>query len=186
MNKIIAFLTILVLTLALVSCSASQGTSEAETIENSLLPAYVPGSIKLTPIEYLDEYPFKVTKREIYYSISSVFEELVYPDAADEVFGDYKNPDGIEPIEMRLVTFLKHFNIPKEDFIKATERLKEIRLKNDMDIGHEEYELPNADIIYTFDNEIINAYFRRENPVAPDWAKVKTYESYAEYQKAKG
>ncbi len=45
-------------------------------------------------------------------------------------------------------------------------------------------EFPNPSILYTFDNEIINAYYRRENPVVPDWSKVTVYESYAEYKEA--
>ena len=87
---------------------------------------------------------------------------------------------------MQMANYLKYNNIKKENFIAAVQQMYEMYLDSGCDITEEEYELPNADIIYTFDNEVINAYYRRENPVAPDWSKVKTYESYAEYQKAKG
>jgi hypothetical protein len=46
-----------------------------------------------------------------------------------------------------------------------------VRIGFDMVTPIESNELPNLDIIYTFDNEVINAYYRRENPVVPDWMK---------------
>ena len=94
----------------------------------------------------------------------------------------YDNSEG----EMEMASFLKHYEINKQDFIRGIQLMYEIYLERGWDIIEEPYELPNPDIIYTFDNEVINAYYRRENPVAPDWSKVKTYESYAEYRKAKG
>jgi len=85
---------------------------------------------------------------------------------------------------MDTVTFIKYCHISKDDFAVALEKAKRHWLAykiSEIEFDHEEWELPNADIIYTFDNEIINAYYRRENPVEPDWAQVKTYESYSAY-----
>jgi hypothetical protein len=175
MKKIAIFFILMILCATAVACTADPlepstqdvDTLTVETITTQsastvkALPVYVPGSIKLVPKEYLDEFSFPVTKREVYYSISGAFEILAYPEAADEIFNGYKT-NGIEPTEMRLVTFVKHFNISRKDFEKALEAERKRRIDVGFDISDEQYELPNADIIYTFDNEIINEYYRRE------------------------
>ena len=86
--------------------------------------------------------------------------------------------------EMELATYIKHNKTPKEELLAAIQEEYDWCTNNGFYITEEENELPNADIIYTFDNEVINAYYRRENPVAPDWSKVKTYGSYEEYKAA--
>jgi len=83
---------------------------------------------------------------------------------------------------MALVSFIKHYKIEKDDFVEAVQREYEWALDSGCSIYNEDCELPNADIIYTFDNEVINAYYRRENPVVPD--EYRTYESYEEYLRA--
>ncbi len=68
---------------------------------------------------------------------------------------------------MRMVKFIKHFNISKEDFEKANlELAKEIvemgekpTMRSSDFENQQVYEIYNADIIYTFDNEIINEYY---------------------------
>jgi hypothetical protein len=70
--------------------------------------------------------------------------------------------NGKEPEEMLLVTFVKYYEISKEDFEKATKNEEKIHNQFGENLYLEDYELPNADIIYTFDNEIINEYYRRE------------------------
>ena len=62
---------------------------------------------------------------------------------------------------MVLVTLIKHCNISRQDFDKAVKQLVEQYATSGLDMTTEDYEIPNADIIYTFDNEIINAYYRR-------------------------
>ncbi|MBR3991776.1 MAG: hypothetical protein IKI91_06530 [Clostridia bacterium] len=75
---------------------------------------------------------------------------------------------GIEPDEMYLVTFIKHFHITREQFDTALEELRkndEERLNREGSNDKpkdERFEIPNGDIIYTFDNEIINNYYRRD------------------------
>ena len=88
------------------------------------------------------------------------------------------------PTEMCLVAMIKLYNVPKEKFEEAIQRQAEILLAEGRDLSTEDWELPNADIIYTFDNEVINAYYRRENPVVPESGTYQTYESYEEYKKA--
>lgn len=76
--------------------------------------------------------------------------------------------NGIEPQEMYTVTFIKDFHISREAFEQACEEFQlwledksERWAEGDAIFSMEEYEMPNADIIYTFDNEIINNYYRR-------------------------
>mgnify|MGYP006900616291 CR=1 FL=1 len=76
--------------------------------------------------------------------------------------------NGIEPQEMYTVTFIKDFHISREVFEQACEEFQlwledksERWAEGDAIFSMERYEMPNADIIYTFDNEIINNYYRR-------------------------
>ena len=83
-----------------------------------------------------------------------------------------------KPNSMEIVEFVKHFNISKEDFEKATlksaKSIKELGYSpcyNPQDFAEQESdEILNADIIYTFDYDIINQYYKglRENyPFGP-------------------
>jgi hypothetical protein len=68
-----------------------------------------------------------------------------------------------EPTTMYLKDFVEYFNIPKEDFVAAVEKAKLRDTKNGIAFDtREDNEYPNADIIYTFDDEIIDYYYRRE------------------------
>lgn len=63
---------------------------------------------------------------------------------------------------MLLVTMIKRYNIPKEAFQSVVDYYIQLCQKLDQDMLHEEYEIPNVDVIYTFDNEIINRFYRYE------------------------
>jgi hypothetical protein len=135
-------------------------TTNPETTAGNM-PEYVPGSIKLEPDELIGgDFSYTPTKRQVYYSVTSEIIEMIPAGTTDELFE--KNKDiYTEPTEMRLVTVIKYCNIPKADFVAAMEREKAKRLAVGLDITEEEFEIPNPDIIYTFDNEIINYYYRR-------------------------
>jgi len=180
----------------LCSCSLINPENTVEDIsmsteEFAFPEEYMPDSIKLNPSEaYCDDGHsyYKCSYRRVYYSLP-----FSPPDSGltwDEV-NEYMNSvsralDGNEPEEMIVVTFIKHFKMPKGQFVELIK--KEIRYSASagIDLLLEQNELPNPDIIYTFDNEIINAYYRRENPVTPDWDKVVVYESYGDYLAAEG
>lgn len=128
------------------------------------IPTYKPKSIKIEAEPDLTngtfaEWGYIPTKRYIYYNISGVYAEL-----ADENGLDFMNElsPNKEHEEMALVMFIKRNNIKKEDFEKAIEKDRELRIKLGQDMTTEEYELPNADIIYTFNNKLINYYYRRQ------------------------
>jgi len=150
------------------------------------LPNYPdPKVIKLDPNEeYPEEADYKRTYRVIYYLIPYDLAKYVGSEPY-EVWVESRTYSGDKEIhEMLIAKLAKDFNIPKEDFVEIYRRDVERHLRNGWSIYNEADEIPNANIIYTFDNEIINAYYRRENPVAPDWSKTATYESYAAYQEA--
>ena len=122
-----------------------------------------------------------LTKRYVYYAIN-LFTLPIPAEAVGIYFDELWH--SAEPTEMAFLTFIKEYSIHKEVFEEAIRVEWEDRNHLGLDMTQEEYELPNPDIIYTFDNEIINAYYRRENPVAPKPGTYKTYESYEEYKKA--
>ena len=172
--------------------------SEPETtkaaITNIAWPSYIPENIRLEPegYVYLDDWGTVAKYRAAYYGyrfvglgdrekeieISNLLRERHYD--ADGRF--------IETDEMDLVAIVKYCEIAKEDFVAALQEEQQwalsLRPYDDIEFDREDAEFPNPDIIYTFDNDIINAYYRRENPVAPDWSKTTVYESYAAYKEA--
>ncbi|MCI9448902.1 MAG: hypothetical protein HFE30_01445 [Clostridiales bacterium] len=95
--------------------------------------------------------------------------DLVDREAANSWYNDVVVPNienNTEPQEMYTVSFVKHFKISKEEFEQANEQRKllfeKFRVVNGDDISDEGHEIYNADIIYTFDNNIINNYYRRD------------------------
>ena len=107
--------------------------------------------------------------RLIYYNVPLPFWELV--DNQDELQEWYENLLEVNPDEtnqMVMKVFLEHYNISREDFDKANLKWAKIvrddfRGKPMMDpkdfANQETDEVFNGDIIYTFDDEIINEYY---------------------------
>ena len=179
-------------------------TSEVSVATNVEWLTYAPKDIKLIPDEQFlndENYGYIPKYRRVYYdfdlvtNVTGIQTDLVKDKKALWEFYDMiveerrANGGGYEIDEMYLITYIKHFKIPKEAFEKAIEEKKHFCVSSgfyNINPESEVWELPNPDIIYTFDNEIINAYYRRENPVTPDWSKTKTYESYEEYLRMNG
>ncbi len=106
--------------------------------------------------------------RSIYYICPTFLYDLVDRQEVDDWYNETVKPDienNVEPTEMYTVNFVKHFHIAKEDFERlSAERLhdfEERAEKTGEKIDTEFHEIHNADIIYTFDNEIINNYYLR-------------------------
>lgn len=129
---------------------------------------------------YIDPYTTKY--RRIYYSsIRVCFAELVSDEEYDEWIKQYhkKYPTGdglfeegekiVEPERMKIVDFILYFNIPREEFEEANNtwchrmiKWGDVPVMNPKDYKEqEEFEVYNVDIIYTFDDEIINEYYER-------------------------
>ena len=100
-----------------------------------------------------------------YYSIPGPFADLVGREECYDWETEYAQ-NIILSNRMLIVDFIKHFDISKENFEKANLQLAKALGKNNkmmmnpLDYTNQEiYEVFNADIIYTFDDEIINEYY---------------------------
>lgn len=163
----------------------SETTDLAETAEPTS-DAFVPlpndagGDIG----DYVDIYDLKY--RSIYYTggssgLNVFFAELVsdeeYNEWLEQYYDKYSNGDGMfkegeeinEPERMKVVDFIMYFDIPKEEFEEANNtwchrmiKWGDVPVMNPKDYKEqEEFEVYNVDILYTFDDEIINAYYER-------------------------
>lgn len=155
---------------------AEEENSSSETEQNRTensdysaennLPEYTPGSVKLVS-QNSDNYPFERKYRMAYYRIWGEFSDLL----SEEEYSDYQqwtqnvseeNGYGEFQNEMLLVSFVKRYGISREEFDAAAQKYTENSKRDNWDMLSEEFEVPNGDIIYTFDNEIINNYYRYE------------------------
>jgi hypothetical protein len=129
----------------------------------SNLPVHTPGSIKLEDALF-QEFTFTPHYRLIYYTLSGVFLDIVDEKDSDKWITEFNKQWEIGQDSTKMITaeFVKYFNIPKEMFIKKFEEQKQLLIEQGCNVNSEEWELPNADIIYTFDDEIINNYYRRQ------------------------
>jgi hypothetical protein len=130
------------------------------------LPTYLAGSIQLDELKprqgIFAETPYTPTKRFVYYNIDGFFLELVPDRGAAYINKLEADKNHIEPTEMVLVGFVQYYRISTSEFKKAMLQRQKYNQEFGLDSNSERYELPNPDIIYTFDNEIINEYYRRE------------------------
>ena len=106
--------------------------------------------------------------RQCYYQIFYQLTQLVDEEELKEWEKRTYALDPDETNEMVVKLFIQHFNISKEDFERANLELAKVLyapngsevMMNPKDYANQEmYELYNADIIYTFDDEIINEYY---------------------------
>ena len=136
------------------------------TSTTSILPTYVSGNIELQEewyIKTLMDVSYPLHYRAIYYELDSTVGNMVDEKERGIWYSEYQKAYGEkEATEMLYVSFIKHFNIPQADFEKFVEDREALYLAHGTDVSDEMYEIPNPDIIYTFDNAIINEYYRRE------------------------
>ena len=142
--------------------NSSTPQTEPPTQEGGL-PVYIPGSIKLGERE-IPEFNFLRNYRSCYYAIDGYFLDLVDMSEFNKWAASVDGTDGSKELkEMLLVSFVKRFDISRDVFDKTIEEMKKgYTLAGVGDFNNEGNEIPNADIIYTFDNEIINEYYRYE------------------------
>lgn len=153
-------------------------TMEAWAGDNAVIPDIIPqfvqGDMKIRTAQgALEHAPYKTTFppkfRDCYYWGQSVLYDLVDNEAFGEWYNAVVQPDidsNAEPQEMYTVSFVKYFQISRDDFDRCCEakreRMESLRDEHGHDITGEGAEIPNGDIIYTFDNEIINSYYLRD------------------------
>jgi len=128
------------------------------------LPYHESGSINLRSpghFEELFELPFTLQHRAIFYQIPPDISDLVADQGAVRAWMEtHMWGAGTQLYPMLLMRFVQHFNIPKADFVSAVEATRARIISAGFDIGDENYELPNADIIYTFNPELISHFYR--------------------------
>ncbi len=166
MKKIIAVF-LLVMLMCFSACTKKQSLqNETETKESTtsvtdgetLLTEKDVGGGSLTTRKY----------RVRYYSVPYQFVMLVGREAYEEWDDEYNtlNPDDTN--EMVIKKFVQHFDISREDFEKANlefakvlaEGVINFPLMNPKDYADQEVdEIFNPNIIYTFDDNIINNYY---------------------------
>ena len=143
-------------------------TPDEITTENTIDPQPVEANY--------DDY-FGVRKykyRYNYYRITAPYIDIVGGEAYLDWFESNPKFASEEIDEMLMVSFIKHFNITREQFDEANRNREKFYRENDMELlvypfendgeysyDDEAYEIYNADIIYTFDNELINEYYAR-------------------------
>ena len=177
MRKTVA-ISLLMLILLTACSNQSQTIAEttaeivAQTTTELFMPVH-PDSISLRPDDYFSDLASIVQHRFIYYFLPGQISDLVQDqDAVEEWI--YENMSTMEVFrEMPLMQFVQYFNISKEEFLVVVENTRENYIRLGISFDDDEWELPCPDIIYTFDNDIISAFYRRENPVAPDWWPVE-------------
>lgn len=117
-----------------------------------------------------DGFSYDRNYRLIYYTTTN-FDDLVPQEQYDEWFAYYRELNGYhsgysyeekEPCEMALVSFIKYCNIPREAVEKRIAEIEAFREEQGIDFVDESNEIPDADILYTFNNAIINDYYRYE------------------------
>jgi len=112
------------------------------------------------------EGDFDIRKfRPRFYDMALPFAELV----GLEVFDDWlmSRSDEERENENVAVSFIRDFNISREDFTRANEELRQLWASHGaLPTDSDSFELYPVDLIFTFDNERINRYFLRENSAA--------------------
>jgi len=100
--------------------------------------------------------------RPIFYHLPYPFVQIVGSDA-HRAFRISRCPIETET-ENIAVSFIRYFNISKEDFTRANEQRRQLLIDRGTIPGiTSSFELYPVDLIFTFDNERINEYFLWEN-----------------------
>ncbi len=213
MKKIITVLTICILLFGLASCADKKGVEQTTTspsvsasVENSTEKTKDKTTVPITNSQ--ENISNDVGGGEIlqdkyrvrYYNITTEFAKLADPVEVraweEKIYEVYPN----ETNEMIMKRFIQDFNISREDFDKANHELaksfsemEEVPTVNPKDyLNQEIFEVYNGDIIYTFDDEIINEYYlsskypfcyqdEYENAVLSGTYKTQTTDFYFDY-----
>ncbi len=214
MKKFITVLTICILLFGLASCAEKKGAEQttkfpsvSTSVENSTEKNENKPTVPVTSGQenisndvgggdiLQDKY------RVRYYSITAEFAKLADPLEVRTWEEKIYEVSPNETNEMVMKRFIQDFNISREDFDKAnhelalsfSQELQEAPMMNPKDyLNQEIYEVYNADIIYTFDDEIINEYYlsgeypfcyqdEYENAVLSGAYKTQTTDFYFDY-----
>jgi hypothetical protein len=127
------------------------------------LPEHIPGSVVLVPtladLRHWTLPPMRF--RHAFYNIPFGIMSLVDSSERWEWLGRFELYYTENDINI-LMRFVKYFDISREDFDAVIEFYRKSRVQRGWDMSEEGNELPNADIIFTFDNDLIRWFYRRE------------------------
>ncbi len=179
MKKIISIILVMILTLCMFGCGKNNvengSTTAIPTVKTeatkSAAEISAEGVSDLTPSKTTDEgggtiLPDKY--RLCYYNVPYHFSILIDKEEfvkwQEEVYTVQPNDTN----QMIIKRFVEDFNISREVFdetnhamaLKLSKEMEVVPVMNPQDYTNQEmWEVYNADIIYTFDDEIINAYY---------------------------
>lgn len=177
MKKII-FVFLLIIAICLPSCKSVLYDQEKPLKEQNSTLLYTHETVDTsTTVQIANDFggAFLTTRkyRVRYYSVPYQFVLLVGKDAYDEWKTNINTENSDESNKMKIKNFVQYFNISREDFDRAnldfakalTDGVDITLMMNPKDYADQEVdEIFNADIIYTFDDKIINEYY-----LSPDY-----------------
>lgn len=183
MKKIISLITILVFLVLTVACEKNGKNTETTTMDCktqetsiTLTTDVINGDKEETKSDNGGGYIESGKYRQRYYNVPYDFIVLVgkeeYEKWYDEIYEF--NQD-----KSKMVSFVQYFNISKADFEKTNLQMAKDFVEwgekptlRPMDYENQQtYEIYNADIIYTFDYDIINEYY-----LTPDYPYCADFE----------
>jgi apolipoprotein N-acyltransferase len=175
MKKILAVLLLALLLLgAAKSCGSDTKKPTPTTTTTMGIPKDSDGDFEYVPEKY----------RIIYYNIT-FYHAIIVGEETCIRWEETREPPSER--EMVLLSFIKHFNITRERFDKANEEYLNSLIVAGDDLTAEHHEIPNVDLLYTFNNAKINDYYDRDpkkKAAVEEWLKTtKIYNSYEEYLK---
>lgn len=168
--SLILFFSLMLLTTSCVQNHSPQ-TSEiySSNVQNNTSGTNVDDNSKISQTNEIGGGTPTLTKyRSIYCDIPRPFANLIDIYEFQEWYEDAINDDPNETNVMIMKLFIQQFNISRESFDKANlewakiiiDGFKGQPIMNPKDFSNQEInEVYNADIIYTFDDEIINEYY---------------------------
>ena len=212
MKKILTVLIICVLMFGLVSCADKKDTDQTTTSTSVAVENNTETTVNKTTEQATNGQEnisndvggsdiLQDKYRVRYYNITTEFAKLADPIEVRAWEEKIYEVSPNETNEMVIKRFVQDFDISREDFDKAnhelalsfSQELQEAPMMNPKDyLNQEIYEVYNADIIYTFDDEIINEYYlsgeypfcyqdEYENAVLSGEYKTQTTDFYFDY-----
>lgn len=179
MKKLLSLILVFILPVLLVACSENNSNNQRTNFGNNpttdtTSPETVVNVDDLNSDDSGGGYITSSKYRQCYYDVPYDFVMLVGEEEFDRWYDEiYEfNPD-----KSQIVSFVQYFNISKEDFEKTNLQMAKSFAEfnptmRPLDYENQQtYEIYNADIVYTFDDEIINEYY-----LTPDYPYCADFE----------
>lgn len=189
MKKLIALTVVLVLSILTVACEKEKEISKTTTTTESIQTYETLSSTTMHKVDnlkenetkndngggYIESDKYRLRYYAIPYQFISIVNREEYSEWKKVVLTQSENDTNI----MRMVRFVKDFKISKEIFEKVNLQMAKDFVEwgekptlRPLDYENQQtYEIYNADIIYTFDDDIINEYY-----LTPDYPYCADFE----------